>query len=64
MEDPEAERRRAAAERMRGMFADPKPDRSLVDELIAERRTEARLEDREDRKRLGNGRRRRRKQRG
>lgn len=37
-------RRRAAAERMRGMFADVGVGRSLVDELIAERRAEARAE--------------------
>jgi hypothetical protein len=37
----EVERRRAAAERMRGLFADVAPDRSLVDELIADRRAEA-----------------------
>lgn len=44
----EVERRRAAAERMLGLFADVAPDRSVVDELIAERREEARAEDRED----------------
>jgi len=43
----EVERRRAAAERMRGLFADVAPDRSLVDELIADRRTEAAAESRE-----------------
>jgi hypothetical protein len=37
----EMERRRAAAERLRGLFADVAPDRSLVDELIADRRAEA-----------------------
>jgi hypothetical protein len=37
----EIERRRAAAERMRGLFADVAPDRSLVDELIADRQAEA-----------------------
>lgn len=42
--NPEAERRRAAAERLRGLFADVAPDRSLVDELIADRRAEARAE--------------------
>ncbi len=41
----EAERRRAA-ERMRGLFADVAPERMLADELIAERRAEARAEDR------------------
>jgi hypothetical protein len=40
----EIERRRAAAERMRGFFADVAPDRSLVDELIADRRAEAAAE--------------------
>ncbi|MEX0971857.1 MAG: hypothetical protein WDZ46_01195 [Solirubrobacterales bacterium] len=40
----EAERRRAAAKRLRGLFADVAPDRSLVDELIADRRAEARAE--------------------
>jgi hypothetical protein len=41
------ERRRAAAESISGMF-DRDPSRSLVDELIAERRAEARAEDLED----------------
>lgn len=51
----EVERRRAAAERLRGLFADVAPDRSLVDELIADRRAEARAEDREagERRRAG-----------
>jgi hypothetical protein len=44
---PEVERRRQTAERMRGLFADLAPGRSLSDELIAERRAEARAEDRE-----------------
>lgn len=44
----EVQRRRAAAERMHGLFADAAPGRSLVDELIANRRIEARAEDRED----------------
>lgn len=44
---PEEERRRQAAERMRGLFADLAPGRSLSDELIAERRAEAHAEDRE-----------------
>jgi hypothetical protein len=39
----QAERRRAA-ERMRGMFAGVAADRTLVDELIAERRAEAQAE--------------------
>jgi len=46
--DTERERRRAAAERMWGILADVAPGRSLVDELIADRRAEARAEDRED----------------
>jgi hypothetical protein len=33
---------------MHGLFADVAPGRSLVDELIANRRAEARAEDRED----------------
>jgi hypothetical protein len=44
--DPVTERRRAAAERMRGIFADVAPGRNLVDELIANRRAEAQAEDR------------------
>lgn len=40
----EVERRRAAAERMRGLFAEVAPDRNLVDELIADRREEAAAE--------------------
>jgi hypothetical protein len=43
----EIDRRRAAAERMRGLFADVAPGRSLVDELIADRRAEAQAEGRE-----------------
>ena len=42
--ESEISRRRAAAERMRGLFADVAPDRSLVDELIADRRAEAAAE--------------------
>jgi hypothetical protein len=45
--DSEIERRRAAAGRLRGLFADVAPDESLVDELIADRRAEARAEGRE-----------------
>lgn len=45
--DPEVERQRIAANRLRGLFADVAPGRSLVDELIAERRAEVRAEDRE-----------------
>lgn len=41
------ERRLAAAKSISGMFGRD-PDRSLVDELIAERRAEARAEDLED----------------
>jgi hypothetical protein len=51
LRDAEVERRRAAAERLRGLFADVAPDRSLVDELIAERRAEARAADEADRRR-------------
>jgi hypothetical protein len=40
----EIERRRAAAVRLRGLFADVASDRSLVDELIADRRAEAQAE--------------------
>lgn len=46
--DPEVERQRMAANRLRGLFADVAPGRSLVDELVAERRAEVRAEDRED----------------
>lgn len=40
----EIERRREATTRLRGLFADIAPDNSLVDELIADRRAEARAE--------------------
>jgi hypothetical protein len=43
----EVERRREAADRMRGMFAHLAPGRNLSDELIADRRTEAEAETRE-----------------
>jgi len=43
----EIERRRAAASRLRGLFADVAPNESLVDELIADRRAEAQAEARE-----------------
>lgn len=43
----EVERRRAAAERARGMLGRD-PSRSFSDELIAERRAEARAEDRDE----------------
>lgn len=45
--DSEIQRRRAAAERARGMLGRD-PSRSFGDELIAGRRKEARAEDRED----------------
>jgi hypothetical protein len=44
----DAAARRAAAERLSGLFADVAPGRSLVDELIADRRAEAAAEDREE----------------
>lgn len=47
LEKSEIARRRAAAERARGMLSRD-PTRSPSDELIAERRAEARAEDRED----------------
>jgi hypothetical protein len=40
--------RRAAAERLHGMYAHLAQGRSLVDELIAQRRAEARAEDFEE----------------
>jgi hypothetical protein len=40
------ERRRAAAERLRGLFAHVAPGRSLADELIADRRAEVRRDER------------------
>lgn len=43
----EVERRREAAERMRGMFTHLTPGRNLSDELIADRRVEAEVETRE-----------------
>jgi hypothetical protein len=45
--DSEIERRRKATSRLRGLFADVAPGESLVDELIADRRAEARAEGRE-----------------
>jgi hypothetical protein len=45
--DKSAVERRAAIERTRGMFAHLAPGRSLADEIIADRREEARAEDRE-----------------
>lgn len=44
---PEVKRRREAAERMRGLFAHLGSGENLSDELIADRRAEARAEDRE-----------------
>jgi hypothetical protein len=44
----EVERRRAAAERARGMLAHLAPGRSLSEELIANRREEARAEARDE----------------
>ncbi len=41
----ELKRRRVAIERTRGVLADLAPGRSLVDELIADRRAEARAEE-------------------
>lgn len=46
--DDMAAARRAAIERTKGMFAHLAQDRSMVDELIAQRRAEARAEDLED----------------
>jgi hypothetical protein len=46
--DDQAAARKAAAERTRGMFAHLAPGRSVVDELIANRRAEARAEDLEE----------------
>jgi hypothetical protein len=54
--DDRAAARREAIERTRGMFAHLTSGRSLVDELIADRRAEARAEDlqeAEDRRRRG-----------
>lgn len=45
--DAEIDRRRAAAKRLRGLFADVAPGQGLVDELIADRRVEAQAEGRE-----------------
>lgn len=46
-------RRRKAAERLRGMFAHIAPGVSLVDELIADRRAEAREEEAAEAERKG-----------
>ena len=43
--DKSAVERRAAIERTRGMFSHLAPGTSLADELIADRRAEARAED-------------------
>ena len=40
--------RKIAAERIRGMYAHLAPGRSVVDELIADRRAEARADDLEE----------------
>lgn len=54
--DKSAVERRAAIERTRGMFSHLAPGTSLADELIAERRAEARAEDlREADRRRGRG---------
>ena len=45
--DKAAVERQAAIERTRGMFAHLAPGQSLADDLIADRRAEARAEDRE-----------------
>jgi hypothetical protein len=45
--DKGAAERKAAIERTRGMFAHLAPGTSLADELIADRRAEARAEDQE-----------------
>lgn len=50
-DDDKAAARKAAVERTRGMFAHLAPGRSVVDELIAQRRAEARAEDLEEAKR-------------
>lgn len=52
--DGEIDRRRAAAKRLRGLFADVAPGQGLVDELIADRRVEAQAEGREGK--VGSGR--------
>ncbi|MDQ2758869.1 MAG: hypothetical protein M3Y17_00110 [Actinomycetota bacterium] len=44
--ESDSARRQAAAQRMRGLFADVAPERRLVDELLVERRAEAQAEDR------------------
>ncbi len=49
----EAERRRAAIDRTRGVLTRLAPGRSLVDELIAERRHEARAEGQAEAERRG-----------
>lgn len=49
--DDKAAARQAAIERTRGMFAHLAPGRSVVDELIAQRRAEARAEDLEEARR-------------
>lgn len=49
------ERRREAAEQLRGMFAHVAPGTSLADELIADRRAEVRAEERAEAERRSAG---------
>lgn len=55
VEAEKAAARRAAAERLQGMYAHLAQGRSLVDELIADRRAEARAEDLEEAERRRRG---------
>lgn len=48
----QADKRNAAAERMRGLFAHIAPGVSLADELIADRRAEVRTEEQAELERL------------
>lgn len=50
-DDEKAASRKAAGDRLRGMYAHLRPGRSVIDELIADRRAEARAEDLEEAKR-------------
>jgi hypothetical protein len=50
---PTAAQRRAAAEKVRGIFANVAPGVSLADELIADRRAEALAELQSDARRRG-----------
>jgi len=54
-EAEQAAARREAIERTMGMYAHLAPGRSMVDELIADRRAEARAEDLEEEERRHNG---------